>query len=183
MKKIAVHLAEGFEEIEAVSIIDVLRRAELDVTVVSVTENLEVTGSHGIKIIADQLFNVINYELVDMIILPGGMPGASHLNNHLGLREQILNFHENKKLLGAICAAPLVFGSLGILKNINATCYPGFESQLHGAIVTSENIEVADNIITAKGAGVAIDFALKIVEILKGKDLANKLAQKMIVGI
>jgi 4-methyl-5(b-hydroxyethyl)-thiazole monophosphate biosynthesis len=183
MKKIAVHLAEGFEEIEAVSVIDVLRRAEIDVTVVSVTEKLEVTGSHGIKIIADQLFNTLNYELIDMIILPGGMPGASHLNNHLGLREQILNFHENKKLLGAICAAPLVFGSLGILKNINATCYPGFESQLHGAIVTGENIEVADNIITAKGAGVAIDFALKIVEILKGKDLANKLAQKMIVGI
>ena len=97
VKKITVHLAEGFEEIEAVSIIDVLRRAEIDVTVVSVTEKLEITGSHGIKIIADQLFNAINYEFIDMIILPGGMPGASHLNNHLGLREQILNFHENKK--------------------------------------------------------------------------------------
>ncbi len=181
MKKIAVHLAEGFEEIEAVSIIDVLRRAEIDVTVVSITEKQEVTGSHGIKIIADQLFNAINYELIDMIILPGGMPGASNLDNHLGLREQILNFHENKKLLGAICAAPLVFGSLGILKNKSATCYPGFENQLHGAIVTRESIEVADNIITAKGAGVAIDFALKIVELLKGKELANKLAQKMIV--
>jgi len=180
MKKIAVHLAEGFEEIEAVSIIDVLRRAEIDVTVVSVTEKLEVTGSHGIKIIADQLFNAINYELIDMIILPGGMPGSSNLNIHLGLREQILNFHENKKMLGAICAAPLVFGSLGILKNINATCYPGFENQLHGAIVTGENIEVAGHIITAKGAGVAIDFALKIVELLKGKELATKLAQKMI---
>ena len=181
MKNIAVHLAEGFEEIEAVSIIDVLRRAEMDVRVVSVTEKLEVTGSHGIKIIADHLFNSIDYELIDMIILPGGMPGASNLNNHLGLREQILNFYDNKKLLGAICAAPLVFGSLGILKNINATCYPGFESELHGAIVTGENIEVADNVITAKGAGVAIDFALKIVELLKGKELAIKLAQKMIV--
>jgi len=181
MKKIAVHLAEGFEEIEAVSIIDVLRRAEINVTIVSVTEKSEVTGSHGIKINADQLFNVINYELIDMIILPGGMPGASNLNNHLGLREQILNFYDNKKLLGAICAAPLVFGSLGILKDKKATCYPGFENQLHGAIVTGENIEVSDNIITAKGAGVAIDFALKIVEILKGKELANKLAQKMIV--
>jgi len=181
MKKIAVHLAEGFEEIEAVSIIDVLRRAEINVKVVSVSENIEVTGSHGIKIIADQLFNAINYELFDMIILPGGMPGASNLNNHLGLREQILNFHDKKKLLGAICAAPLVFGSLGILKNKKVTCYPGFENQLHGAIATGENIEVADNIITAKGAGVAIDFALKIVELLKGKELATKLAQKMIV--
>jgi len=183
MKKIAVHLAEGFEEIEAVSIIDVLRRAETDVSVVSITEKLEVTGSHGIKIIADQLFNAINYELVDMIILPGGMPGAANLNGHFGLREQILNFHENQKLLGAICAAPMVFGNLGILKNKNATCYPGFENQLHGAVVTGENIEVADNIITAKGAGVAMEFALKIVEILKGKEFANKLAEKMIVNI
>jgi len=181
MKKIAVHLAEGFEEIEAVNIIDVLRRADLNVTVVSVSEKLEVKGSHGIKIIADQLFNAVNYELIDMIILPGGMPGAVNLQENLGLREQILNFNENKKLLGAICAAPLVFGNLGILKNKNATCYPGFENQLHGAIVTQENIEVADNIITAKGAGVAIDFALKIVEILKGKVLADKLAEKMIV--
>ena len=183
MKKIAVHLAEGFEEIEAVSIIDVLRRAEIDVTVVSISEKQEVTGSHGIRVIADHLFNEIDYEKVDMIILPGGMPGSSNLNSHLGLWEQILNFYDNKKLLGAICAAPLVFGSLGILKGKKATCYPGFENQLHGAIVTGENIEVADNIITAKGAGVAIDFALKIVEMLKGKDFANKLAQKMIVGI
>jgi 4-methyl-5(b-hydroxyethyl)-thiazole monophosphate biosynthesis len=181
MKKIAVHLAEGFEEIEAVNIIDVLRRAELNVTVVSVSETLEVKGSYGIKVIADQLFKTVNYELIDMIILPGGMPGAVNLQEHLGLREQILNFNENKKPLGAICAAPLVFGNLGILKNKNATCYPGFENQLHGAIVTQENIEVADNIITAKGAGVAIDFALKIVEILKGKILADKLAEKMIV--
>jgi 4-methyl-5(b-hydroxyethyl)-thiazole monophosphate biosynthesis len=183
MKNIAVHLAEGFEEIEAVSIIDILRRAEINVTVVSITENLHVTGSHGIRVIADHLFNDINYDFIDMILLPGGMPGSTNLNNHLGLREQILNFQDNKKFLGAICAAPLVFGNLGILKRIKATCYPGFENQLHDAIVTTENIEVSDNIITAKGAGVAIEFALKIVELLKGKELATKLAQKMIVEI
>ena len=182
MKNIAVHLADGFEEIEAVNIIDVLRRAELKVNIISVTVNLEVKGSHGIKIIADQLFSHVNYENIDMIILPGGMPGSANLNEHLGLREQILNFNENKKLLGAICAAPLVFGNLGILKNKKATCYPGFENQLHGAIVTNENIEVADNIITGKGAGVAITFALKIAEIFKGKTLAEKLAEKMIVA-
>lgn len=182
MKNIAVHLADGFEEIEAVNIIDVLRRAELNVTVISVTGNLEVKGSHGIKIITDQLFDEVNYEFIDMIILPGGMPGSANLNEHLGLREQILNFYENKKLLGAICAAPMVFGNLGILKNKKATCYPGFENQLHGAIVTNENIELSDNIITGKGAGVAIDFALKITEILKGKTIAEKLAEKMIAA-
>jgi protein deglycase len=180
MRNIAVHLADGFEEIEAVSIIDVLRRAELNIIVVSITGNIEVKGSHGIKIIADQLFNEVNYESIDMIILPGGMPGSANLNEHLGLREQILNFNENNKLLGAICAAPLVFGNLGILKNKKATCYPGFENQLHGAIVTNENIEVAGNIITGKGAGVAINFALKIAEIFNGKITAEKLAEKMI---
>jgi len=181
MKNIAVHLAEGFEEIEAINIIDVLRRAKITTTIVSITKNLEVTGSHEIIIVADKLFNDVNYELIDMIILPGGMPGASNLNEHLGLREQILNFNESKKHLGAICAAPLVFGNLGILKDKKATCYPGFENQLHGAIATGENIEVADNIITGKGAGVAIKFALKIVEIFKGKALAEELAGKMIV--
>lgn len=181
MKKITVHLAEGFEEIEAISIIDVLRRAEFNVTIVSVTDNLVVTGSHGIKVFADKLFNKVDYEKMDMIILPGGMPGAANLNEHLGLREQILNFNESKKLLAAICAAPLVFGNLGILKNKEATCFPGYENQLHGAIATGENIEVSENIITGKGAGVAIGFALKIVEILKGKKFADELSKKMIV--
>ncbi len=181
MKKIAVHLAEGYEEIEAISIIDVLRRADLNVTIVSISEKLEVVGSHGIKIIVDKLFKEVDYELIDMIILPGGMPGAANLNEHLGLREQILNFNESKKMLAAICAAPLVFGNLGILKNKKATCFPGYENQLHGAITTGENIEVSENIITGKGAGVAIDFALKIVEILKNKKFADDLGKKMIV--
>lgn len=181
MKKIAVHLAEGYEEIEAISIIDVLRRADLNVTIVSISEKLEVVGSHGIKIIVDKLFKEVDYELIDMIILPGGMPGAANLNEHLGLREQILNFNESKKMLAAICAAPLVFGNLGILKNKKATCFPGYENQLHGAIATGENIEVSENIITGKGAGVAIDFALKIVEILKNKKFADDLGKKMIV--
>jgi 4-methyl-5(b-hydroxyethyl)-thiazole monophosphate biosynthesis len=182
MKKIAVHLAEGFEEIEAITIIDVLRRAKFDVVIISMVEKLEVTGSHQIKIIADKLFEEVDYEKIEMIILPGGMPGATNLNNHAGLREQILIFNENKKPLGAICAAPLVFGNLGILKNINATSYPGFENQLHGAIVTGEDIEVSGNIITGKGVGVAIQFALKIVENLMGKKHAEELAAKMIVS-
>lgn len=181
MTKIAVQLANGFEEIEAVSIIDVLRRAEFDVTAVSITKSLEVTGSHNIKIIADQLFKDVDYELIDMIILPGGIPGATNLNKHSKLREQILDFHKNKKPLGAICAAPLVFGNLGILENKSATCYPGFENELVGATTTGENIELSDQIITGKGAGVAIEFALKIVEMFKGKELADELAVKMIL--
>lgn len=177
---VAVHLADGFEEIEAVAIIDVLRRAGFDVKTISVTGKTEVSGSHQIKIITDELFEKIDYETIDMIILPGGMPGSKNLNEHAGLRKQILNFNEKGKYLGAICAAPLVFGNLGILKNKKATCYPGYENQLHGAVVTGENTEVYGNIITGKGAGVAIDFALKIVETLKGELFATELARKMI---
>lgn len=179
--KIAVQLAEGFEEIEAVSIIDVLRRAKLDVTTVSITGKPVVKGSHNIKISADKLFEEVNYNEIDMIVLPGGMPGATNLNSHSGMRKVILEFNKNKKSLGAICAAPLVFGNLGILENKNATCYPGFESQLEGANTTGTDVEQANNIVTGKGAGVAIKFALKIVETIKGEDFANDLAKKMIV--
>lgn len=181
MQKIAVHLAEGFEEIEAISIIDVLRRADFDVNIVSVSGNFVVTGSHNIKIMADSLFESVDYNLIDMIVLPGGMPGSTNLNNHEGLKTQILNFHENGKPLGAICAAPIVFGNLGILKGEKATCYPGFEDELKGAKVTGNFIEQAGTIVTGKGAGVAIDFGLKIVQMLKGKKLADDLARKMVV--
>lgn len=183
MTKIAVHLAEGFEEIEAITIIDVLRRAGFNVSTVSVTGELKVTGSHHIPVIADELFENINYTSIDMIVLPGGMPGAKNLNNHEGLKNQILNFNKNGKTLGAICAAPLVFGQAGILKGKNATCYPGFEKYLEGAQITGAAAEVSGNIITGKGAGVAIDFAIKIVEQLKGKNAALELAEKLIMKI
>lgn len=181
MKKIAVHFADGFEEIEAISIIDVLRRAGFVVTMVSITGNLKVTGAHDIPVFTDQLFEDINYEMIDMNVLPGGMPGAKNLNNHEGLKNQILRFNKSGKPLGAICAAPLVFGQAGILKGKNATCYPGFEDYLEGAKITGKSTEVAGNIITGRGAGVAIDFALKIVEQLKGENAAKELAEKMVV--
>ncbi|MDX8341290.1 DJ-1 family glyoxalase III [Draconibacterium sp. IB214405] len=182
MKKIAVHLAEGFEEIEAISIIDVLRRAEFDVTVVSMNKSMEVNGAHEITVKADILFEELDYDNIDMIVLPGGMQGSANLKAHSGLREQILNFDDIKKPLAAICAAPMVFGNLGLLKEKQATCYPGFEDELHGAIITGEAVEKAENIITGKGAGVAIKFALKIVEKFKGKEIADDLAKKMIVS-
>ena len=180
--KVAVHLAEGFEEIEAVSIIDVLRRAGIETRVVSVTGKKEVTGSHHIQVTADVLFEAVDYSTIDMIVLPGGLPGANNLKDHTGLGKQILDFYKNGKPLGAICAAPLVFGNLGILKNQKATCFPGFENQLIGAEVTGAEVETSGKIVTGKGAGVAIKFALKIVEQLKGKELAEELGRKMIVS-
>lgn len=179
-KNIAVHLAEGFEEIEAISIIDVLRRAEFNVATVSVTGKPEVTGKHDVTIIADKLFENVDYGKMDMIVLPGGMPGAKNLKEHEGLRKMILDFHKKDKPLGAICAAPMVYGDLGILKNKNATCFPGFEDELKGANITGAEVEADGKIITGKGAGVAVKFALQIVEFLKDKETADNLAEKMI---
>lgn len=182
MKTIAaVHLAEGFEEIEAITIIDVLRRAEIKTLIVSVTGEKTVTGSHGIEITSDILFEDADYDSISMIILPGGMPGASNLKNHEGLNKQILGFNSAGKPLGAICAAPLVFGNLGILENHKATCFPGFEDQLTGAEITDSNVEISGKVITGKGPAAALQFALQIVEMLKGKPVSEQLAADMLV--
>lgn len=181
MKKIAVHLAEGFEETEAIGIVDVLRRAGFDVYMVSITGTVKVTGAHKIAIKADVLFENVDYQNIDMIVLPGGMPGTRNLQEHEGLCSKILGFYKQGKCLGAICAAPLIFGGLGILKGKKATCFPGFEQELLGADVTGGYVEQSGNIVTGKGMGVAIDFALKIVEMLVDKDFADELAAKCIV--
>jgi 4-methyl-5(b-hydroxyethyl)-thiazole monophosphate biosynthesis len=180
-KKIAVHLADGFEEIEAISIIDVLRRAGLSVVTVSVTGKLEVNGAHQIKVLADKLFESVDYSDVYMIVLPGGMPGASNLNAHEGLRQKIKAFFDGGKQLAAICAAPLVFGNLGILAGKQAVCYPGFESHLKGAYIIQVQVVESGNIITGRGPGAAIQFALKIVEKLVSAEKAELLAGQMLV--
>lgn len=181
-KKIAVHLANGFEEIEAVCIIDVLRRADIDVSVVSVTGKLEVTGAHQLKVMADTLFEQVNYDEVYMIVLPGGMPGASNLDAHSGLKEMIMKFNAGNKQLAAICAAPLVFGNLGILKGKQAVCYPGFENYLKGAEVLTLPVVEYGNVITGNGPGSAIQFALEIVKKAVSTEKANLISKQMMVG-
>jgi 4-methyl-5(b-hydroxyethyl)-thiazole monophosphate biosynthesis len=180
-KRIAVHLAEGFEEIEAISVIDVLRRADLEVMVVSVTGKTEVTGSHQIKVVADTLFEKVDYNQVDMIVLPGGIPGATNLDAHSGLKSMIRKFDSEKKQLAAICAAPLVFGNLGILNGKHAVCYPGYEKYLKGAEVLTIPVVESGNLITGRGAGVSMKFALKIVEKMVSPEKAEVLAKQMLV--
>lgn len=181
MKTIAVHLAEGFEEIEAITIIDVLRRAGLDVVMVSVTGQLAVNGAHNIPVVADLLFEGVDYSEIEMIILPGGMPGSKNLDAHEGLKAQIKMFAEHEKTLGAICAAPLVLGNLGLLNGKKATCYPGFEEYLKGAIMKNQLVVADENIVTGKGVGAALQFALKIVEKLVSKEKADQLGEAMLV--
>ncbi|HZL11338.1 MAG TPA: DJ-1 family glyoxalase III [Prolixibacteraceae bacterium] len=180
-KKIAVHLANGFEEIEAVSIIDVLRRAELDVVVVSVTGEKEVSGAHQLSVMADTLFEQVNYDEIYMIVLPGGMPGAANLDAHASLKIQIKQFNAENKPLAAICAAPLVYGNLGILKGKQVVCYPGFEHFLKGAEVLSVPVVESENVITGRGPAAAIQFALKIVEKAASVAKAELVAKQMLV--
>ena len=181
MKEVFVFLAEGFEEIEAISIIDILRRGDVKVITVSVSDEYLVEGAHGIAVEADNLFDEVDLSLGDMLVLPGGMPGASNLNAHEGLKAALSQYNEMGKKIAAICAAPLVLGGLGILRNKKATCYPGFESQLTGAEIKPDAVVVDGNIITGKGPGFAAQFGLKIVSELQGKGKADEVAAGMLL--
>lgn len=178
---ILIHLATGFEETEAVTIIDVLRRADLDVMMVSVTGFHKVTGAHNISIEADLLYDEADYTHANMIILPGGMPGTTNLMNHSGLIGQLKEFYEKQKWIVAICAAPMILGSLGFLQNRKAVCYPGFESNLTGATVLNEPFMVDGHIITGRGVGTALAFSLEIVRQLKGDQLAAELRNALVI--
>lgn len=181
-KKIAVHLADGFEEIEAISIIDVLRRADIEVIVVSMTGKLEVAGAHQIKVIADAVFEAVDYNDLFMIVLPGGMPGASNLDAHVGLKNQIIQFNQQNRPLAAICAAPMVLGNLGILKGKQAVCYPGFESYLKEAEVLTVPVVESGNVITGRGIGTVLEFALAIVEKAVSAEKSGLIAKQILVA-
>lgn len=164
MNKIAVFMAVGFEEIEAVGSVDVLRRGGMEVDLISVSGNLDVEGAHGISIKCDLLFYDVDYTEYDVLLLPGGMPGTENLNKHEGLLALIPEYIEQGKKVAAICAAPMILGGLGLLKGKDAICYPGFEKYLDGAHISYKSVVREDQIITARGAGVAMDFGLEILK-------------------
>lgn len=182
MKTIFVHLADGFEEMEALIPVDIWRRASFQVYTVSIMNTKTVTGSHNIPIIADLLFEEADYTTADMLFLPGGMPGTSNLNDHKGLRDKLIEFARSGKYLSAICAAPMILGHNNLLRNKKATCFPGYEVDLLGANFTGNTVEIDENIITARGAGVAFEFAMKVTEMFKGWDFTMQLAAKMQVS-
>ena len=169
-------VADGFEEIEGLTVVDLLRRAELEIRMVSVTGDKQVIGSHNIKVEADEIYGESDYTLADMLILPGGMPGTRHLAEHRELGVLLKQFHNEGKNIAAICAAPSVLGMLGILEGKRATCYPGYEDKLTGAVPTGTKTEVDGNIITGKGMGVSIEFSLAVIDRLKDKETSQKIA-------
>ena len=175
--KILVFLADGFEEIEAFTPIDIFKRAGIEVETVSINPTKEVNGAHGIVVKADKLYSEADYSTVDLLFLPGGMPGTKNLDAHDGVKARIHEQLKANKPVAAICAAPSILGKMGLLNAKEAICYPGFEDQLLGATLSENKIAKADLIYTAMGAGVALQFALKIVEGLKGQCEADRIAK------
>lgn len=175
-----VHLATGFEEVEALTVIDLLRRADIEVKSVSITGEKRVMGTHSIPVEADITFEEADYGECEMIVLPGGLPGADYLGEHAGLTAQIREFAANDKYLAAICAAPQVFGAQGILEGKKATIYPGMEGCLTGAEPQDEIVVVDGKIITSMGPATAMSFALKLIEVLKGSEVSGAVASGLL---
>ncbi|MBQ9414657.1 MAG: DJ-1/PfpI family protein [Clostridia bacterium] len=173
---IAVLLAEGFEEIEALTPVDLLRRAGLTVQTVSIGTELTVRGSHGIEVTADGLISQLNQEELTAIVLPGGMPGTKHLEASAAVQKLIDHAVAQNLVIGAICAAPSILGHKGLLRGKQAICFPGFEEALDGAVIPVGATVVADGcIVTAKGMGVATEFGLVLVEKLASREKAESL--------
>ncbi len=179
-KNVCVFLADGFEEIEALTVVDVLRRAGTQVTTVSITGELVVHGAHGIDVLADRLFDDMKYAGQDMLVLPGGMPGTKNLAAHEGLENVLAESCREEKYIAAICAAPSVLGKYGMLKGRKATSYPGFEDALEGAEILSEPVVQDGFVITSRGMGTALPFALHLVSVLFNPQKADEIGASII---
>lgn len=177
---IYVFLATGFEDIEAIAPIDIMRRASLQVQTVSITGEQTVMSAHGIGVVADLLLDDVDFSKAEMLVLPGGLPGSANLDACEQLTNAIVKHKESGKAIAAICAAPMVFGHLGLLKGCRATCYPGFETELEGANYTAAIIERDGNIITGKGPAAAFELGYAIVDFLQGEGASQPLRQGMI---
>ncbi len=187
MGKIAVFFAEGYEEIEALTVVDICRRCGLEVDMVAVhcgasqneaaREDMLVRSSHNVTVQMDKTFEQADFEEYDMLVLPGGKLGTENLEAHGGLMAQVDAFYQKGRYVAAICAAPSILGHRGILKGRKACCYPGFESQLEGADVTDGPVEISDKVVTARGMGASVDFALAIAGIFCGQDKADEMAE------
>ena len=177
-----VFLADGFEEIEGLTVVDILRRAGVETRTVSITEQKLVTGSHQIPVTADCCIGDTDFSEAELLVLPGGMPGTRCLGACKELTDLLLKFFREGKKVAAICAAPGVLGGLGILDGKKAVCYPGFEDQLKGAEVLFEQVVRDGNVTTSRGMGTAIPFALDLVSQLVSEEKAQELKAGIIYG-
>lgn len=180
MKKAGVFFGTGYEEIEALTVVDLLRRAGIEVQCISIDNRKQVMGSHKINVEMDAGIGDVDFESLDMIVCPGGMPGTRNLEACDVLTEQIRIFYEKGKLIGAICAAPSIFGHMGLLKGRKACIFPGMEEELVGAEVVYDDVVQSEHVITSRGMGTAIAFGLEIISSLIDKETAQNLGRKIV---
>lgn len=179
MGKIYQFMADGFETVEALAPVDVMRRAGLQVVTVSIMGRREVHSAHGVTVLADAMFEECDFSDADAMILPGGGEGTENLTAFEPLHSELIRMNDAGKIVAAICAAPMVLGRIGMLKGRNATCYPGCEGELYGASYTAAKVEADTNIITACGPGVSFDFGFRLVEHFCGKAMVDTLRSQM----
>jgi 4-methyl-5(b-hydroxyethyl)-thiazole monophosphate biosynthesis len=179
MDKVYVFLADGFETVEALAPVDVMRRAGLQVTTVSIMGRSNVVSAQNVTVVADVLFEDVVFDDASALVLPGGGVGTDNLSAHEPLRALLVDACSRGMLVAAICAAPMVFGRIGILKGKKATCYPGCESDLFDAEYTAAAVEQDGNIITACGPGASFDFGFAIVERFCGAGVVETLRSQM----
>ena len=182
MAEVLLFVADGTEEIEALTVVDLLRRVGVEVDIVSIEDSIEVEGSHAIIIKADKMLCEAKWEEAKMLVLPGGMPGTNRLMACETLVEKLKEFNEQGKFLAAICAAPMVLGVNGILEGRNATSYPGFEDKLIGANCVTDAVAADGNVITSRGLGTAIEFSSAIITALRDDAVAKDVLKKIIYG-
>lgn len=184
MTKVIVLLAEGFEEVEALTPVDYLRRMGVEVDMVALTENLIVEGAHGIKIIANkQIDEILDYDNYNGVIIPGGLPGAANLRDDDRVIKLVKEFNEKKRLVAAICAGPIVLARAGIIKGKYVTSYPGFEKDLQDGKYKEDIVVQDGNIITARGPAIAVYFAIRISEYLQGAEKAEELKKSILLDL
>ncbi len=183
MSRVCIFLADGFEEIEGLTVADILRRAGVEVSTVSVTGNLAVMGSHKIQVQADVLLEELDTGDTELLVLPGGMPGTVHLGECAPLTKLLKEFAaDSTKKVAAICAAPSILGDLGILIGKKATCHPGFEERLKGAEFVAERVVVDGNVTTSRGMGTAIAFGLSLVSQLVSEEKSEEIRKALVYG-
>lgn len=183
MKKIGIFMADGCEEIEGLTVVDIVRRAKMEIVMISITGKREVTSSHQVTFLTDALAAEVDYDTLDGIVLPGGMPGTLNLQEDETVNKVIRQFATEGRLVCAICAAPSVLGAADVLEGKWATCHPGFEEKLTGAKVEEKEVVVDGNVITSRGMGTAIPFALSLVSQMVSEEKAQELAQSIIFKV
>ena len=182
MKRVAIFIAPGFEEIEAVTVIDVLRRANIEVLPVSLDDQLVVSGAHGIQIITEGRIDQLPLSKLDGVVLPGGMPGSRNLQQNGTVLEIIRKLSDQEKLVAAICAAPIVLQTAGVLTGKKATVFAGMESQVESAQLVKQDVVVDQNIITGNGPAAAINFSFALIEYLLDSESAEQIRKGMLVS-